>query len=363
MTGVTGFIYHDEYLKYQFGPFHPFKSIKYKLTRDLVNELGMFDGKAKCFTPEPASEETLQLVHTRQYISFVQEMSAKGSGYLDYGDTPAVKGIYETSCFKVGGSVLGADLIMREQVQHAFNVGGGMHHAKPGNAAGFCIFNDVAIAARHLQKRWGLQRIVILDIDGHHADGTQDVFYRDSVLTISLHREGIAFYPGTGFINEIGEDAGKGYSVNIPLPPGTPDDVYLWAFNEVVPPLIRRYRPEILLNQFGVDGHYADPLVGLALTTKTYAAVASTMHQLAHEVCNGRYLIVGGGGYDPNNSSRCWTIMFATVSEALPEKSKNDYAPLFDKNQPTSNDRASGEVKETVEKLKKLIFPFHGLNP
>ncbi len=361
MTGASGFIYHDEYLKYQFGPFHPFKSIKYKLTRDLVDSLGMFNGKAKCFTPDTAGEETIQLVHTKDYVSFVKEMSDKGSGYLDYGDTPAVKGIYETACFKVGGSVLGADLIMQGQVQHAFNVGGGMHHAKPGNAAGFCIFNDVAIAARHLQEKWGSRRIVILDIDGHHADGTQEVFYGDSTLTISTHREGIAFYPGTGFINEIGEGEGKGYSVNIPLPPGTPDDVYIWAFNEVVPPLIRSYRPEILLNQFGVDGHYQDPLVGLALTTKTYAAVASTMHQLAHEVCNGRYLIFGGGGYDPNNSARCWAVMFANVSEAPQEISREKYVELFDQTQPASNDRAFEEVKKTVDKLKRLVFPIHGL--
>ena len=361
MAGVTGFIYHDEYLRYQFGPYHPLKSIKYKLTYDLVNRLGIFNGKARCFKPEPASTETLQLVHTREYIDFIKRMSDRGSGYLDYGDTPAVKGIYEAACFKVGGSVLGADLIMEGRVQHAFNVGGGMHHARPESAAGFCVFNDVAVAARHLQSRYGLKRIAIVDIDGHHADGTQDIFYREPVLTISTHREGIFFYPGTGFVDEIGEGEGKGYSVNIPLPPGTTDDVYLWAFNEVVPPLIREYHPEILLNQFGVDGHYQDPLVGLALTTRTYEAVASTMHQLAHEVCNGRYLIFGGGGYDPSNTAKCWAIMFATISEALPERCKEEYAELFDKTQPPSDKRIFDEVKNTVERLKKLVFPLHGL--
>jgi len=363
LTGLTGFIYHDEYLKYNFGPSHPFKSVKYKLTYDLVNRLGMFDGKARLFKPESASAETIQLVHTRDYIDFVRKMSERGSGYLDYGDTPAAKGIYEAACLKVGGSVLGADLIMRGDVQHAFNVGGGMHHAKTGNAAGFCVFNDVAVAARHLQKRYGLKRIAIVDIDGHHGDGTQAIFYQEPILTISIHRAGAFFYPGTGFVDEIGEGKGKGYSVNMPLPPKTPDDVYLWTFNEVVPTLIRRYRPEILLNQFGVDGHYQDPLVGLELTTRTYESVAFTMHQLAHEVCNGRYLILGGGGYNPSNTTRCWAIMFATISEAIPERSKEEYAKLFDKIQPPSDERISNEVKKTVKRLKRLVFPLHGLKP
>jgi acetoin utilization protein AcuC len=364
MTRKTAFLYHKDYLGYNFGPVHPLKPQRYKDTFELLQKLGVFNEMVKHYKPHHASEEDLKLVHSEEYIQRVKRQCERGTGYLDYGDTPARKGVYEASCAKVGGSILGADLIMRGEVNHAFNVGGGLHHARRDSAAGFCVFNDVAIAARHLQKRHGLKRIAIVDVDGHHGDGTQQIFYKEPILTISLHRYGGGllgrFYPGTGSVDEIGEGEGKGYSVNVPLPMGTFDEAYLEAFNEIVPPLIESYRPEILLNQFGVDTHYQDPLVGLSLTTKSYVEVSSTLHHLAHEVSGGRYLIFGGGGYEPSNVSRCWALMFITVAGVRP-KSEEMYRELFDKDIRAQNPKILKKVRETIKDVKKTIFPLHGL--
>ncbi len=364
MNSKTAFIYHEDYLDYNFGPSHPLKPERYKATFDLLQKMGIFDNKAEHYKPDHASQEDLMLVHSPEYIQSVERKCERGRGYLDYGDTPARRGVYKASRAKVGGSILGADLIMRGEVDHAFNVGGGLHHAKRNSAAGFCVFNDVAIAARHLQKRHDLKRIAIVDVDGHHGDGTQQIFYREPILTISLHRYGGGFlgrfYPGTGTVNELGEGEGRGYSVNVPLPAGTSDEVYLEAFNEVVLPLIEKYEPEILLNQFGVDTHYQDPLVGLSLTTRSYVAISSTLRQLAHENSGGRYLIFGGGGYEPSNVSRCWALMFITVAGIKPE-SERMYRELFDEETSTQDPKILEKVRNTVSDVKETIFPLHGL--
>jgi acetoin utilization protein AcuC len=357
MAGVSAFIYSDEYLKYRFGPTHPLQPIRQRYTLDLLRRMRAFGEKAKLYDPAPAREEDLQLVHDKGYIDLVRRASASGGILLDRGDTPAVKGIYEGACSVVGGSICGAKLLMGGEALHAFNPGGGLHHAKMDAAAGFCVFNDIAIAARILQ-RGGLKRIAIVDVDGHHADGTQEIFYSEPILKISLHRFGNFFFPGTGLVEEMGEGEGKGYSVNVPLPPGTGDDVYLHAFDEVVLPLLRAYRPQILLNQFGVDGHYQDPLVGLSLTTKTFRAVASTMHDLAHELCEGKYLLFGGGGYEPLNTARCWALIFLTVSEAVPEEKLDQ---LADGGHPPEDRAVAEVVRRSVDEVKRKIFPYHNI--
>ena len=253
---------------------------------------------------------------------------------------------------------------MNGEVEHAFNVGGGFHHAREGSAAGFCVFNDVVIAARYLQKKHGVKKIAIIDVDGHHGDGTQIAFYNEPILTISLHRYGGGFlggfYPGTGTVDEIGGGKGKGYSVNVPLPMGTFDEAYQEAFREIVPPLIEKYQPEVLLNQFGVDTHFQDPLVGLSLTTKSYLEVSSALHKLAHEFSDGRYLIFGGGGYEPSNVARCWALIFMTIAGVKP---KNDeaYRRLLDPDLKMQNPQIHKQVQEVIKDVKRTVFPLHGL--
>jgi acetoin utilization protein AcuC len=360
MTAKTAFLYTDAYLTYQFGSSHPFKPIREKLALDLLQELNVFNGKAEHLEPLPAKREDLLTVHTKEYIDYVQRMCNEGRGYLDYGDTPATKGLYEGALSVVGGSLLGAKLILEGDVDHAFNPGGGLHHAKADRASGFCVFNDIAVAIRFLQKSYGLERIVVIDIDGHHGDGTQELFYDEQVLTVSTHRTGI--FPGTGYVDEVGVGNGKGYSVNLPLPEGTFHEAYIHAFTEIVPPLVEAYEPEIIISQFGVDGHYLDPLVGLALTTKTYEEVSRIIHDLSHSFAGDKLLVVGGGGYSVNAVARCWAIMFSTISQALPVESEERYNQLFDKDFNLREKRVFERVKDTVKRLKESVFPFHDLD-
>ncbi|MEM2925145.1 MAG: acetoin utilization protein AcuC [Methanocellales archaeon] len=368
MSGITALIFSEEYAKQAFTEL-PITS-RYSYFCNLLKQLGVLEveGKVKLYPPRPATLEELLLVHSREYIEFVKRMSEKGEGYLDYGDTPAYKGCFELSCLRTGGSLVGAELIMKNEASHAFNPGGGFHHATRDAAGGFCIFNDVVMSVRYLQQKWGIERIAIVDIDGHHADGTQYLLYTEPILKISLHRYGF-IYPGTGNFNEIGAAEGTGYSVNIPLPRKTTHEAYLYAFNEVVVPLLEKYQPEIIINQFGTDGHFQDPLVGLALTTKTYEAIANIMHGLAHKLCNGKYLILGGGGYNPSNVARCWAIMFTAVSEALPrerylelydEVDKMDIS-IFYKTMGIDDEAILRRVKKTVEDVKQMIFHHHVL--
>ncbi|MGQ9514616.1 MAG: acetoin utilization protein AcuC [Thermoproteota archaeon] len=359
MTGISVFIYSDDYLKYQFGPTHPMQPIRQKYTFDLLKKIGVFGNNVRHCKPKPAREDEIQIVHSKEYVNFVKRASSIGDILLDRGDTPAVKGIYEGACSVVGGSICGANLIINGEATHTFNPGGGLHHAKVDSASGFCVFNDIAIATRVLQKK-GYKRIVILDVDGHHADGTQQILYAEPILKISLHRSGVFFFPGTGFVEEIGEGEGEGYSVNIPLPPGTDDESYLYAFDQVVIPLIRAYRPQIILNQFGVDGHYEDPLVGLSLTTRTFSSLATTVHNLAHELCEGKYLLFGGGGYEPANTARCWALVFLIVSEAA---SQEEISKLYDTFSPPKDSKVAEAVRKTVDEVKKLVFPYHNLSP
>lgn len=310
MSGRTAFVYHPAFEDRGLSPF-PSVWQRYKMTRDLVREekLPVIE-----ITPASADRETLLLAHTERYVDFVRLASRAGRGFLDSGDTPAYPGVYERACASVGASVRAARLVARGECDHAFNPGGGLHHAKADSAGGFCVFNDIVVAVRVLQREFGLSRIAIIDIDGHHCDGTQELLYREPLLTISLHRHGPGFYPGTGGAGETGEGKGKGYCLNIPLKEGTGPATYLAAFHGMVPGAVRDYRPEVLLLQCGVDGEEGDPLVGMALTRDTFREVAGTVHGLAHELCGGKLLLFGGGGYRPERVAACWAAILDAVA-------------------------------------------------
>src|SRR5512146_1586602 len=279
MPGRTALVYHPAFEDRGLSPF-PSVWQRYRLTRDRVSERKLPVAEV---VPEPAGRETLLLAHTARYVDFVRAASRTGAGFLDAGDTPAYPGVYERACASVDAT------------------------------GGFCVFNDIVVAVRILQREFRLSRIAILDIDGHHCDGTQELLYREPVLKISLHRFGAGFYPGTGSAEETGEGEGRGYCLNIPLPENTGPAAYRAVFNDRVPDAIRGYRPEIILMQCGVDGEKGDPLVGMSLSVGTFREVAAAVHGLAHDLCGGKLLLFGGGGYRPERVASCWAAILETV--------------------------------------------------
>jgi len=314
----AAFIYSDALWQEGFGEDHPMKPERLKRTHDLLAAYGAFAPQnVRLVPPEPATRRELCLFHTPQYVDAVARMS-KGEGLEEAGrygfspdETPVFPGMYPIEALKAGGALTAARLLMEEEMDVAFNVAGGLHHARADRAAGFCIFNDPAIAIHWLLQR-GL-RVAYVDIDAHHGDGVQEAFYdTDQVLTISLHQAGILFYPGTGFPDELGTGDGHGYTINVPFQVYTGDELYLWAFREIVPPLVRQFAPDVLVTQLGIDTHYRDPLPLLQLTTHGYAALVEHFRELAEEI--GPWLALGGGGYALEVVPRAWTLAFGVMS-------------------------------------------------
>ena len=312
--------------------------------------------------PRIASREEILLFHEDDYVRLVEQYSKKGSGLLDMGDTPAFKGCYETTSLVVGASIAAADEVMGGRLSHAFNPSGGLHHAHPERASGFCIFNDPAVVIAYLKARYNVKRIVYLDVDAHHGDGVMYGYYDDpAVLDIDFHESGKFLFPGTGFPDETGKGEAQGLKLNIPLPPYTGDEAYLEAFQRLVPDALKKFRPEIILVQCGADGHLDDRLAHLRLTTKVYAEVVSQMHDLAHELCNGKLLLFGGGGYTLANVPRVWTVAFSTLAGAkLSDEIPSDWAKQFEESaneDPPRKlyDKATSDDKKTLKEVRRAV--------
>ncbi|MFX1485545.1 MAG: acetoin utilization protein AcuC [Promethearchaeota archaeon] len=390
MRDKTAFIYSDDFVKYDFGKLHPLNQVRIPLHYKLFREIGgfersdvfLYEPRIFLYEPRIATDEEIELVHSKRYIERIRKGSLSGTGYLDTGDTPAFKGMYEAGKMAVGATLKAADLIMDGEVDYAWNPGGGFHHASREQASGFCIFNDVAIAIQYLIEKFNISRVLYLDIDAHHADGVQRIFNSNpQVLKISLHESGSYIFPGTGFVDDIGESDAKGYSVNVPLQPYTSNKEYLYAFREIVPPLVDAFKPEVIVHQCGADAHFLDRLAHLGLTTTAYAEIAATMHFLAHKHSKGRYLATGGGGYSINATTRVWTIIVSVVSEtaipkAAPATWREEYRELtgeeapetiFDQYTPTMKVSPSmrraifGYTKKMVKRIKDDVFPIHGI--
>jgi acetoin utilization protein AcuC len=348
----SALLYHELYDGRGFSPISA-SWRRYRLALDLMGELGLRD-RLQIMRPAPATAAELETVHTPAFVRWVRERVESGEGRFDRS-TPIYPEIYRRATVAVGATLLGARLIAGGAMRHAFNPSGGLHHAARERAAGFCVFNDVVVAVRALQREFGLRRIAIVDVDGHHGDGTQAELYREPTLYVSLHRYDGRFYPATGAVEEDGEGAGRGYTVNVPLPRRCGDGPYLYALRRLVPPLLRAYRPELIIVQYGVDGHYRDPLVRLALTTAAYAEIARLLHALAHELCAGRLLVVGGGGYNPEATARCWAILVATLTGEAPSVEHPCYGRLFDVDAAPADPAAMGQVHATVAALRSRL--------
>jgi acetoin utilization protein AcuC len=370
LTQTLGIVYSDAFQQYDFGPTHPLKPTRLKLTFELMRAVNLLSSpNVKVSEPRVASRDELALFHDEEYIDLIQKVSTSGEGFLDLGDTPAFKGCFEASALGVGASLAAVDLVMSGQVAHAMNISGGLHHAHPGRASGFCIFNDPAVSIAYLKKKYAVDKVLYLDVDAHHGDGVMYGFYSDAgVLDIDFHEDGRYLFPGTGFTEEIGEGKASGIKINIPLPPFTGDEPYMELFREIVPAAVRKYKPQVLLLQCGADSHANDLLAHLQLTTKTYCEVAKIVHELAHEVAHSRLVVFGGGGYNISNVARTWTSVASVLVDYVPPKAvPRDWQKLFEalvgESAPESVSSegeakqelsANAPLKQTAEILKDL---------
>jgi len=377
-------VYDDKYLKYNFGDEHAMREERLLLTRMLMHESGLIGPRAAVeMKPVPSEYEDLIAVHDREYLEVLEHLSEHPDGQsfshgLGTSDNPVFAGMFEAANLQVGGTVLACELVAKGETDRALNMGGGFHHAMPARASGFCLLNDIAVGIKHMLGKHGMNRVMYVDIDVHHADGVQSIFLEEPrVLKVSLHEDGHYLFPGTGYIDEIGKGEGEGYTVNIPLPPYSGDKSYLYAFKEIVIPLAESYKPDVLFTQLGADAHFADPLAHLKLTTRAYEEVGKDFDRISRACSGGRWVAVTGGGYDIMICPRIWTLFFAKMigkelPDALPiewmEYCKITYANapkggmLRDPEEPLDDDNVSSAAKKTVDGVKKKVFGFHGLS-
>lgn len=325
MSRVAAFIYSPSLLNYRFSDTHPFNPLRLRITVELLREAGLLDDE-DIVEPRAASIGELELVHSGEFLQAVQGASEGISTKqnliryeLGTEDVPVFKGMHEASALIVGGTLTAAELVMENKVKHAVNIAGGLHHAQPSKAAGFCVYNDAAVAIAWIRKQYKA-RVLYIDTDAHHADGVQNVFYDDSdVMVISMHESGSYLFPGTGSIHEQGDGEGFGTTVNIPMEPFTEDDSWISAFKSVVIPQARMFVPDIIISQNGCDGHFLDPLTHLALTMRSYQEIPALIYDLAEQLCDGRLVFVGGGGYSFwQVVPRAWAFLWTTVSGRNP---------------------------------------------
>jgi acetoin utilization protein AcuC len=371
--------YGDDAPWYDLGPQHPLRPARVILTRQLIHDYGIVDAEDVVERlARDATDDELALVHTARYVDAVRRAGHGEPGpWWEFGfgpgDNPVFPDMHEAAARVVGASLVAAEAVLSGRAQHAFNPAGGLHHAMAERASGFCVYDDPALAIAWLLAN-GAQRVAYVDVDVHHGDGPQAVFYGDPrVLTISLHQDGRTLFPGTGFVEELGDGDAAGTKVNVPLPPFTGDEGWLRAFREIVPPLVESFRPDVLVTQLGCDTHHEDPLANLALTTGAYGETAAMLHELAHTAAGGRWVATGGGGYRwATVVPRAWTRYFAEMAgaelpDALPQawvertrREAGEPVPPRLSEPPFESSRADADaIRRSIEVTKQVIFPFH----
>jgi acetoin utilization protein AcuC len=335
------FVYDPILSQYELSDSHPFKPIRLELTKSLLTATGLLT-EQHIVQPYPVNEMQLLRIHQKDYVDAVKAVS-KNPNYDDaysYGlgtsDNPIFPNMHEAIMRVCSATTTAVHLVGSGKAQRAVNLSGGLHHAHADKASGFCVYNDLAVAIDHAVKKFKL-RVAYVDVDAHHGDGVQWLFYnRSDVLTISLHESGRYLFPGTGHTYEIGKDAGRGYSVNMPLEPFSEDASYLEAFETVVPLALRKFKPDLIVLQAGADMHRYDPLADLALSVQGMTKSYQRMSELADELCEGRLVATGGGGYDPYRTvPRAWAQLWAVVSrQSLPNEVPDAWRKEWQKQSP-----------------------------
>jgi acetoin utilization protein AcuC len=323
MPGPVALVYGEELMKHRLSDQHPLQPIRVKLAVELISSTGLIE-HAHLLPPRRATIAELELVHSPAYVDLVRKLSDPerrprvptdliDEAGFGSADNPISDELHEGTSLVVGATMVGAQAIESGSALHVFSPSGGLHHAHRNRASGFCTYDDPAIACKWLKDQG--HRIAYVDVDVHHGDGVEDIFYKDpDVLTISLHESGRYLFPGTGFPEDSGSGEGRGAAVNLPFLPYTWDEPWLEGFEKVVPAMLRRFKPTVLVTQDGCDTHYLDPLAHIAATTRIWPRVGRMFHELAHELCEGRWLALGGGGYAIYEVvPRAWTLFFAEM--------------------------------------------------
>lgn len=388
-TGPATVVFDPSLTGYDFGPAHPMSPVRVDLTMRLAHDLGVLDprsGSRLRRVPAPmASDDVIARVHDDALVEAVMRAQYDEVRGLGTDDNPVFEGMHHAAAHIVGASVEAFRQVWSGESLHSANITGGLHHAMRDRASGFCIYNDVAVGIQHLLDQ-GAERVAYVDVDVHHGDGVERIFWDDPrVLTISLHETGQMLFPGTGFPADLGGGDAQGTAVNVALPPGTGDGGWLRAFHAVVPPLLREFKPDVLVTQHGCDSHVEDPLAHLMLTVDGQRATYLALHDLAHEVSDGRWVVTGGGGYAlVDVVPRAWTHLLAIVGgapldplTATPDgwrdhvrTSLGRVAPhrMTDGRTPAYRDWSGGYdpdawLDRAIHATRSAVFPLHGLDP
>lgn len=342
--------FHEKFRQYDLGEDHPFRGDRFANALSFFREHGLFDTQklAVVEPPNPASKEELLRVHSPNYVDLIFRLATEGKPY-DV-ETPVSPEILEAALLIVGGAIECGREVVSGKAKSAISLGGGYHHAGRDYGGGFCLFNDIAVLVEHLREKENVKRFLILDYDVHFGNGTSDIHYRDSsVLFISLHQDPRTIYPGRGFTWEIGDGEGEDYNVNVPLPPGTSDDTYLYALEEIFVPLVEEFKPEIIIANGGSDAHFADMLGSLRLTVKGFFAISSLIRDLADNICCGKLVLMVGSGYNPKVLPPCWYALAAGVVGLNEINVREPYDP------PGEPPYCRMKVEEVINELKGLL--------
>ena len=371
-------IYHPDYNKYDLGSEHPFSSVRAEMVIDYLKRTGNLKQPLEPSTVTPGE---LESIHDKSYISVVEEASCGNSlmGAEDFGlgtlDNPIVKGMTEGARLQIGGTALGAQLLIENKANKVLQMGGGFHHAHKNFAAGFCIYNDLAFAIKKMVNAG--RHVVYLDLDVHHGDGVQEIFYsNEKVMTISVHESGEYLFPGSGWLHELGQGMGRSLKLNVPLEPYTEGESYLEIINGIVAPALKWFKPDALIVQAGADAHFSDPLADLMLTTQDFEKVFHRVIELGNLYCNGKILFTFGGGYSITATSRIWILLYLIlfglkIPERLPDEWRTYWQNKIDKELPEflhdsipsfdpipRKEEINRHNKELIQRLMDEVAPY-----